>query len=195
MNVSHLQGAQSFQVKTVEGKLSPEQLKALENNGQVDIVVEDKETHQTHIISGEKIDLQEYNTRMGKADPNFKMGPYYNADLKPLQNMDENKDGFLVEAETKHTAGAAWGQGLDVAGRTIGGGAEVGSMYGMAYGSKVPFAPRAGMAVGVVVGGFLGGAAGLLAAPFKGVGHAVSTQGSQKNVQTWNFTESLKAVR
>jgi gas vesicle protein len=51
------------------------------------------------------------------------------------------------------------------------------------------------MAVGMVVGGFLGGVAGLAVAPFKGVGHAVSTQNAQKNVQTWNFTESLKAVR
>lgn len=195
MNISPLQGAQSFQVKTVEGKLSPEQLKALEHNGKVDIVVEDAEHNQTHIISGEKIDLAEYNQRMGKADPNFKMGPYYNADFKPLQNMDENDDGFLVEAETRHTAGAAWGQGLDVAGRTISGGTEVGAMYGMAYGSKVPFAPGAGMAVGTFVGGFLGGLAGVAAAPFKAVGHAVSNQGAQKNVQTWNLTENLKAVR
>lgn len=195
MNVSQLQGAQSFQVKTVEGKLNPEQLKALENNGQVDIVVEDKETHQTHIISGEKIDIQEYASRMGKADPDFKMGPYYNADLKPLQNMDENKDGFLVESEARHTSGAAWGQGLDLAGRTVSGGSQVGAMYGMAYGSRVPFAPRAGMAVGMVVGGFLGGVAGLAVAPFKAAGHVASTQNAQKNVQTWNFTESLKAVR
>lgn len=195
MDVSQLRGAQSFQVKTYEGKLSQEQLKGLENNGKVDLVIEDQANHQTHVLSGEKIDIQEYNQRMGKADPNFKMGPYFNPDLKPLQNMDQNHDGFLVESETRHTAGDAWSKGLDKAGSTVAGGAEAGAMFGMAYGSRLPFVPGMGMAVGSVVGGFLGGAAGLCAAPFKAGQQVWQSSGSVKDVQTWNLTDNLKAIR
>lgn len=192
MDVSKLQGAQSFQVRTVQGKLDAEQLKGLEHNGKVDIVIEDKEKNQTHILSGEKIEINEYNQRMGSADPNFKMGAYFNADLKPLKHMDRDSDGFLVESETRHTAGEAWGDGFEKAGTTISDGAELGSIYGTLYGSKVPVL---GSAIGGFVGGFVGGVAGLVSSPFKGVGHALSKQGSQIDVQTWNLTDNLKAIR
>ena len=191
MDVSKLQGAQSFNVQKLDKPPSAEELKALENNGKVDIVIQ--EGGETVILSGESIDINEYNTKMGEAVPSYEMGPYYNPDLKPLKNMDTNNDGKLTEAETQMTLGEAFSEGLDRAGNTIGGGWEVGAYKGMGMGHQV--AGHKGMVAGSYVGRVVGGLVGLVASPFTGSAETYKNWGAQKDVQTWNFTETLKDIR
>lgn len=191
MNIQALQGAKSFSVTEHKGPLSAQERQALEHNGKVDLVVQDGE--QTVVLSGEKIDIQEYNQKMGQALPNYETDLFgVNRDLTPLQNMDVNHDGSLTEDETHYGMGEALSEGLDTAGKTISGMSEVGGLFGMAYGTKVH--PSVGYAGGVV-GMALGGLAGVVAAPFKAVGEAYNTQGKHKDVHTWGFTLNLQDIR
>lgn len=195
MNISHLQGAQSFSVSSSQGRLNAEQLKALEHNGKADIVIYDKQADQTHVLSGEKIDINEYHQRMGKASPTYQDGPYFNADLRPLQQMDADKDGFLTEAEAQYSLKESLSEGLDVAGDTVTGMAQIGGMYGMAYGSKLPLMPGVGMTAGTVVGSVLGTIGGVVAAPFRGAATAFSLHKTPESPQRWNLTDSLQDIR
>ena len=191
MDIAKLQGAQSFSVTKLEKAPSKEELKALENNGKVDLVI--AEGDQTYLLSGEAIDINEYNTRMGEALSTYEMGPWFNPDLRPLQNMDSNDDNKLTESETRYSFGEAMSKGLDRAAQTIEGGTQVGGMYGMGYGYKL--GGSTGMTVGGVTGRLFGGLAGFVSSPFTGGARAISTVGAQKDVQTWGFTRHLQDAR
>jgi hypothetical protein len=196
MDVSALRGAQSFQVKTVDGRLKPEDLKALEHNGKADIVLHDEATHQTHILSGEKINLNEYHQRMGKANPAYGEGAFFNADLRPLQQMDANKDGALTEAEAQYSLKEAASQGLNVAGKTVSGMFEIGALNGMVVGSKLPLPMQSvGIKAGVIVGGILGAVAGVVAAPIRGAAATAILYGKPETPQRWNLTDNLQDIR
>lgn len=193
MDISKLQGAQSFTVTKLDKAPGAEELKALEKNGKVEMIVQDGE--QTVLISGEAIDINEYNTKMGEAIPTYKMGPYNNADLKPLEVMDlqGNKDGKITEAETRYTLAEAGSKGLDRMGETVSGVSQIGGLYGMVPGVRAGSAM--GTAAGYYAGSFLGGVVGFVASPFTGGWAAAKTVGTQKNVETWGFTNHLKDLR
>ena len=53
----------------------------------------------------------------------------------------------------------------------------------------------AGTTVGYFAGSFVGGLAGLVSSPFTGGWAAAKTVGTQKNVETWGFTNHLKDLR
>lgn len=192
MDISKLQGAQSFSTQKLDKPLSAEERKALEGNGKVDLVIQDGD--ETVLLSGENINLNEYNQKMGEAIPNWGMGPYFNEDLRPLQNMDANDDGILTESETRWGAGEAASDGLDRMGDTITGGATIGAMKGMGYGYSLGSPALA--KVGYALGGLFGGAVGLVSSPFTGGAKAIETYGERKTISTWTINNDvLRDVR
>lgn len=199
MDISKLQGHSSFQVRKAEPGLNKIELsKSLENNGKVDMVLEDESTNELYVVSGEKIDLKELQGALGQALPRFKVEHLNDREIWGAKIHDDNKDGYLTEKELKHSVKESLGKGWDTVGRTIGGGAEVGSMYGMAYGFRggsYVRAPNAGAAVGMGVGGFLGGVVGFVSSPFTGAAKAYQVSGTYQTDDWSHFGGAMRTLK
>jgi hypothetical protein len=130
----------SFIERAFADKSTPAEItKALENNGLVDVVVEDNEG-KLHLYTGEKINLEE----LGKAQPNIMIH-----DMEDLKSFDENNDGFLVESELKQSTKETFND--DVINGAVAFGVA-GTIWKPIFGTAL--GAVAGMAVGACVGVF-----------------------------------------
>lgn len=137
------------------------QLQALQNNGKVEVVIEDR-TRGYFVISGDQINIASIDQQTG----GIGVG-------NELRLFDTNNDGFLIENELKVAATAAAPKKVssfeNIASATLGGTAfgsivlgktGLGAKLGNAIGGKL--AGVSGYAIGAGVGAVLGIAGGLI---------------------------------